>query len=203
MKRMGSYGENKGLSVLDKFGQILSGRSISKTLKHAGSHDSLGDIGAGFNGNVTKPFWRSFSEIHLFDLSLNCEELESLHKNISCHEGDVIETTGNFKGKLDFIVMNNLLEHINEPVELLSQIKSILPEGGVLHINVPSWKGKIFLELAAFNLNLAPREEMEDHKRYYSKRELWLELRKAGFMPSKIKVRTNKFGLNILASVRN
>jgi SAM-dependent methyltransferase len=203
MKRVGSYGENKRLSILDKFGEILSGRSISKTLKHARSHDSLGDIGAGFNGNITRPYWHSFGEIHLFDLSLNCEQLKSLNKNIYCHEGDVIETTANFKGELDFVVMNNLLEHINEPVQLLSQIKLILPEGGSLHINVPSWKGKIFLELAAFTFNLAPREEMEDHKRYYSKRELWLELRKAGFMPSKIKIKKNKFGLNILAAVRN
>jgi hypothetical protein len=82
-------------------------------------------------------------------------------------------------------------------------VKEILAEGAVLFVNVPSWRGKIYLEFAAFQINLAPREEMEDHKRYYSKRELWLEIREAGFMPSTIKVKKSKFGLNISAIVQN
>ena len=40
-------------------------------------------------------------------------------------------------------------------------------------VNVPSWRGKRFLELSAFRLGLSPAEEMDDHKRYYDPRDLW------------------------------
>jgi hypothetical protein len=77
-----------------------------------------------------------------------------------------------------------------------------LRPGGVLLVNVPTWLGKIFLEYAAFDLKLAPKEEMDDHKMYYNKRDLWPVLVKAGFLPSSLKLRYHKFGLNLFASAR-
>ena len=200
---MGSYGENQALSILDRAGQFFSGRNISKALKYSKTKDSLGDIGSGFSANITREYWHHFDSIHLFDFALNQENLNEELAKVVFHEGDVMRTTANVGFKLDFIVMNNLLEHVGEPVRLLSQVKEILSEKGILFVNVPSWRGKCYLEYAAFVLNLAPKEEMEDHKRYYSKRELWLEIREAGFMPSKIKVKKSKFGLNISAIVQN
>jgi hypothetical protein len=68
---------------------------------------------------------------------------------------------------------------------------------GILFINVLSWRGKLWLKFSAFRINLAPKEEMEDHKRYYSRKELWLEIRKAGFLPSTISIGKSKFRVNI------
>lgn len=203
MIRGSSYGEKTGLSVLDKLGQRLSSRNITKALKLANSRKSLADVGSGFSGSVTSQFWKLFETVHLFDVSVDRAGLNLKHQCVFFYEGDVLETTQEFQEKLDFIVMNNLLEHVEEPVQLLSQIRKLISDTGVLYINVPSWRGKVFLELAAFRLRLAPREEMEDHKRYYSKRDLWLEIRKAGFSPSKIVVSNSKFGLNISAIVKN
>ena len=39
--------------------------------------------------------------------------------------------------------------------------------GGVCLVNVPSWRGKRFLEFSAFRLGLSPAEEIDDHKTYY------------------------------------
>jgi len=201
--RGSSYGEKRELSILDRFGQRLSTRKIIKALKLVKSKKSLADVGAGFSASLTLPFWKLFETIHLFDVTFDRVDLTSKHHSIFFHEGDVLETTQQFQEKFDFIVMNNLLEHVEEPVQLLCQVRKSLSNNGVLYINVPSWRGKMFLEFAAFRLGLAPREEMEDHKRYYSKRDLWLEMRKAGFSPSKIVVSKSKFGLNISAIVRN
>jgi SAM-dependent methyltransferase len=197
-----SYGQIRRLSPLDRVGQHLSGRYVRRAFNCVYVNDSLGDIGSGYSANVSKDFWQHFNSIHLFDFHLNRENLSNTHSKINFHEGDVMDTTSNFKLKLDFVIMNNLLEHVDQPVVLLSQVKKILSEKGVLFINVPSWRGKYFLEKAAFNFNLAPKDEMEDHKRYYSKRELWMEIREAGFMPSKIKMRGSKFGLNVSAIVK-
>ena len=73
---------------------------------------------------------------------------------------------------------------------------------GVLLVNVPTWLGKIFLEYAAFVLKVAPKEEMDDHKMYYDKRDLWPVLVKAGSLPSNLKLRYHKFRLNLFASAR-
>ena len=66
-------------------------------------------------------------------------------------------------------------------------------------INVPTWSGKVFLEFAAFKLGVSPAEEMDDHKMYYSKRDLWPLMVKAGYRPSQIRLRYHKFGLNLFA----
>jgi 2-polyprenyl-3-methyl-5-hydroxy-6-metoxy-1,4-benzoquinol methylase len=201
--RRSSYGEKTGLSVLDRLGQKLSNRKINKALKLVTSRKSLADVGAGFSASLTSPFWKLFETVHLFDISIDKASLTLKHQSVFFYEGDVLETTQQLRQKLDFIVMNNLLEHVEEPVQLLSQVRMLISDEGVLFVNVPSWRGKMFLELAAFRLGLAPREEMEDHRRYYSKRDLWLEIRKAGFSPSKIAVSSSKFGLNVSAIVKN
>jgi hypothetical protein len=70
----------------------------------------------------------------------------------------------------------------------------------VLLINVPTWRGKTLLELSAFRLGLSPKTEMDDHKMYYDKRDLWPLLVKAGFLPSRLQLRYHKFGLNLFAT---
>ena len=75
----------------------------------------------------------------------------------------------------------------------------MLSPGGVCLLNVPSWRGKRFLELSAFRLGLSPRDEMDDHKRYYDRRDLWPMLIEAGFARSKVKIKYHKFRLNLFA----
>ncbi len=80
--------------------------------------------------------------------------------------------------------------------EVLSAVES---GGGVCLINVPSWRGKGWLEFSAFRLRLSPREEIDDHKCYYDPNELWPLLVSAGFRPSSIRCFRHKFGLNTFA----
>lgn len=47
---------------------------------------------------------------------------------------------------------------------------------------------KPILELSAFTFGTSPACEMDDHKMYYSKRDLWPLLVKAGFKPSRIRL---------------
>jgi len=41
--------------------------------------------------------------------------------------------------------------------------------------------------------------EMDDHKMYYDKRDLWPLLVRAGFRPSRLRLSYHKFGLNLFA----
>ena len=40
---------------------------------------------------------------------------------------------------------------------------------------------------------------MDDHKRYYDRRDLWPMLIAAGFSPSRVKTKYHKFRLNLFA----
>ena len=100
---------------------------------------------------------------------------------------------------LDAIVCNNVIEHLWDPDQTIRELHRILAPGGRLVVNVPSWRGKFFLELAAFRLGVAPREEMDDHKTYYDPHQLWPMLIAAGFLPSHVSCRRHKFGLNTIA----
>jgi hypothetical protein len=94
----------------------------------------------------------------------------------------------------------SVLEHLRAPGAVLGSVFQLLRPGGVLLVNVPTWRGKALLEFSAFRLGLSPRIEMDDHKMYYDKRDLWPLLVRAGFRPSQIALRYHKFGLNLFAS---
>jgi hypothetical protein len=68
--------------------------------------------------------------------------------------------------------------------------------------NVPSWRGKWFLEYSAFRLGLSPKDEIDDHKTYYDVKDFWPLLVRAGFRPSGIRCFSHKFGLNTFAVCR-
>ena len=105
-------------------------------------------------------------------------------------------------GSIDAIICNNVLEHLSDPDATARELHRMLAPGGVCVVNVPSWRGKWFLELAAFRLGCASKTEMDDHKTYYDPRDLWPVLVGAGFRPSEIKVVRHKGGLNTIARCR-
>jgi hypothetical protein len=77
-----------------------------------------------------------------------------------------------------------------------------MKKNSVIYICVPNWNGKKLLELGAFKLRFLSFEEMNDHKFYFSKRELWLLLLRSGFQPANISIKTIKFGLCTQAVIR-
>jgi SAM-dependent methyltransferase len=99
-------------------------------------------------------------------------------------------------GSFDVVMAISVIEHLWDDLGGLKQIHRLLAPGGTCLINVPSWRGKRYLELSAFKLGFSPKSEMEDHKMYYDVRDLWPLLVQAGFTPSRIHCFPHKFGLN-------
>jgi SAM-dependent methyltransferase len=125
------------------------------------------------------------------------------HPKVTAIEGSLPEVLpGLDETSFDVVLCLSVLEHLWEPQEALCHIHRILGAGGVAVINVPSWRGKRFLELSAFRLRMSPADEMDDHKTYYDPRDLWPMLVRAGFRPSLIRCDRHKFGLNTSAVCR-
>jgi SAM-dependent methyltransferase len=129
-------------------------------------------------------------------------ELASLAK-FSFYEGTIEETVVKLVAQtFDAVLLISVLEHLRDPLVIIEAVLGLLKPAGVLLINVPTWRGKAFLEFSAFRVGLSPKVEMDDHKMYYDKRDLWPLLVRAGFKPSLIKLRYHKFGLNLFAVAR-
>jgi hypothetical protein len=96
----------------------------------------------------------------------------------------------------------SVLEHLWQPEVTLGHLRRVTKPSGTCIVNVPSWRGKWFLETSAFRLHLSPAAEMDDHKWYFDPKDLWPLLVRAGFLPSGITCHRHKFGLNTIAICR-
>jgi SAM-dependent methyltransferase len=193
-----SFGQDYRPTPVDRFGQWLSARSVRRALNgFAGK--AIGDFGCGYNADLVRSVLPEVASATLVDLALSPDLKQRL--NVTAIEGKLPGALERVSSQsLDAVICNNVLEHLWEPEIALHHIRRVLRAGGVAFLNVPSWRGRFFLETAAFRLHLAPAEEMDDHKRYYSPNELWTLLVKSGFRPMEISsCRSHKFGLNTYA----
>ncbi len=198
--RDASFGQDGDLTLVDRFGVWLSGRQIRR---HVRSFDGLtvADVGCGYEAMFARRVLPSVERAVLLDVSLD-PELKAAPK-VEAIEGALPGTlAGVDDASVDVALCTSVLEHLWEPQQTLAEMRRILRPGGVCLVNVPSWRGKWFLELSAFRLGLSPADEMNDHKSYYEPRDLWPMLVQAGFRPQDIKVHRHKFGLNTFAACR-
>jgi SAM-dependent methyltransferase len=194
-----SFGQLQKLSIIDAFGRYLSERMILKNLKRlTGGTIVMLDIGCGYDARMLRKFSSLISSGVAVDVAVS-EEIKSMG-NMKVYERPIEEVLPNFeKDYFDVILINSVLEHLEDPLFVLKECKRILKLCGLLMINVPTWLGKYFLEKSAFVLKFSPATEMDDHKMYYDKRDLWPILVKSGFKPSSIRLRYHKFGLNLFS----
>jgi SAM-dependent methyltransferase len=192
-----SYGQ-RGLSLVDQFGVWLSQRAIRRRLPKRPDLEIL-EVGCGYRAVQLislAPFMKR-------GIGVDFQIEPKLHgrPGYTFYEGAIEETLPKLQGEqLDVMMLISVLEHLSEPQVMLESAWKLLKPSGVLLINVPTWIGKSFLEFSAFRLGLSPKVEMDDHKMYYNKRDLWPLLVRAGFRPSQIQLRYHKLGLNLFAT---
>jgi SAM-dependent methyltransferase len=192
-----SYGQH-GVSWVDRFGVWLSSRAIRRWLPPGNDLEVL-ELGCGYRATQLMALHNRLSHGTGVDFRI-APELSKID-GFSFHEGPIEETLPKLgSGLYDAVLLISVLEHLREPLAGLESAWRLLRPGGVLLINVPTWQGKFFLEFSAFRLGLSPKVEMDDHKMYYNKRDLWPLLVRAGFRPSQIRLCYHKFGLNLFAT---
>jgi len=193
------FGSEK-LTAVDRFGVWLSQRAIRKHLSKRRGLDVL-ELGCGYQAKnliALRPVIRRGIGID-FRIAASAKATPGLE----FVEGPIGEATARLEpDSFDAILFISVLEHLTDPLAALQGCHRWLRADGVLLVNVPTWRGKEYLEFSAFRLGTSPKIEMDDHKMYYDKRDLWPLLVKAGFAPSAIHMRYHKFGLNLFASAR-
>jgi SAM-dependent methyltransferase len=197
--RESSYGQN-GLTAVDRFGVYLSRRAIARVLGERSGLDVL-DLGCGFHATLLRSLGTRLASGVGVDLRIS-DEVRTV-EGLSFVEGTVEDALGTLPDQgFDLVLMISVLEHLWEPSRVLRETHRVLRPGGALLVNVPTWLGKAFLEFSAFRLGTSPAAEMDDHKMYYDKRDLWPLLVRAGFRPRDLRLSYHKFGLNLFATAR-
>lgn len=197
ISREAAFGQGGRITGVDRAGIWLSGHQIRRTVGSLDGKD-VGDFGCGFQATYMRTVLDRVRSATLVDIAL-ADDLKS-RPNITAIEGELPGVLRDLTDRsLDVILCMSVLEHLWEPGQALTHFRRLVRPGGVLAINVPSWRGKRALELSAFRLGLSPATEMDDHKRYYDPRDLWPLLVAARFVPHGIRCFRHKLGLNTFA----
>ncbi len=195
--RTRAFGQDYRPTIVDRFGVWLSARQIQKC---AGSMErkAVGDFGCGYNAVFIRTILEEVERAVLIDSAV-ADDLKKEPK-VTAIEGILPEVLKQLPAdSLDVVLCVSVLEHLWDPQTALQECYRIVRSGGICMFNVPSWRGKWFLEFSAFRLGLSPGDEVMDHKTYYDVKDLWPMLVEAGFLPSNIRCFSHKFGLNTFA----
>lgn len=194
-----SYGQ-RGLTVADRLGVWLSQRAIRRCLPKRNDLEIL-ELGCGYHAAQLIALEQRLKRGIGVDFQI-APELKT-RARFTFHEGRIEETLPKLENEIvDVVMLISVLEHLADPLFVIQSAWRLLRPSGLLLVNVPTWFGKGFLELSAFRLGLSPKVEMDDHKMYYGKRDLWPVLVRSGFKPSQIRLAYHKFGMNLFAEAR-
>ncbi len=194
------------LTVLDVVGQRLSRRPIAAVVRGYEAPRVL-DVGCGHHAGLLVELAPKILRGVGVDRSISADAKR--HANLEFFEGEAqpalrslveLAAEDSFAAaRFDVVCLCSVLEHLTAPEEMLALCHALLARRGSLIVNVPTWAGKVALETAAFRLGLSNVASIDDHKMYYSKRDLWPLLVRAGFRPRAIRLRYHKLGLNLFA----
>jgi SAM-dependent methyltransferase len=198
--RTQSFGQNYRPTMVDRLGVWLSWRQIRR---RAGplAGKRIGDFGCGYHATIARRILNHVAGAVLVDVALS-DELKRDSRVIAI-EGALPDVIASVESdSLDLVLCTSVLEHLWAPSVALSEFHRVTRSGGICLFNVPSWRGKRFLELSAFKFGWSPSQEMNDHKMYYDVRDFWPLLVRAGFIPQNIRCFSHKFGLCTFAACR-
>ena len=199
LSRSESYGQRRQTPV-DRLGVWLSRRRVVKSLPKRAGLEVL-DCGCGYRAEMLLALQPGLRRGVGIDICID-PALKS-GGGLEFIEGTLEDALPALAAEsFDVILLISVLEHLKDPQETLGHCHRLLRSGGCLLVNVPTWLGKRFLEFSAFRLGLSPDCEMDDHRMYFDKRDLWPALVGSGFKPSRLKLTYYKFGLNLFSVCR-
>lgn len=129
---------------------------------------NLLDIGCGFNHrflSYMEPYIEYGTGIDFKVQELSCHKIKTINMTLD-------ETLPFDDCSFNAVTMLAVLEHIDKPEHIISDIHRVLKFEGQLILTVPGKLAKPVLEFLAFKLGIVNKKEIEDHKKYYDLQEL-------------------------------
>ena len=179
--------------ITDKIFRDLRGNQI---LKYIPDNSVVCDIGCGSNGQFLRKISSKIKKGYGFDIKAEYYKDDK----IEIRENDLEKGSIPLKDETaDMVVMLAVLEHLKEPEKIIREIRRILKNNGYFCLTTPSPKAKGILEFLAFKLKIINKNDIFEHKKYFSPKEIISLLMANGFRKENITTKYFEFGLNILA----
>jgi 2-polyprenyl-3-methyl-5-hydroxy-6-metoxy-1,4-benzoquinol methylase len=99
---------------------------------------------------------------------------------------------------VDCVIMAAVLEHLNNPENIIKESHRILKKGGMFLLTTPSVYSKPILEFLALKLKVINKEDILEHKKYYKPSEIIELFVECGFDKKNIKYKYFELFFNIL-----
>lgn len=188
-----------GSTFMDRLRIRLVGHSVFKNVPNQTGLKVL-DLGCGYHANYLRALEPRLAQglgvdFRVSDACQSNPKFRFLLTSIETALGELPDA------EFDVVLFISVLEHLWNPQEALQQCHRVLKRDGRLLVNVPTWWAKPVLEMSAFRFGTSPACEMDDHKMYYSKRDLWPLLVRAGFKPSGIRLKYQFLGMTLFSVV--
>lgn len=136
-------------------------------LMRIGAYEKATILEFGAGTGAIAEVWRRF-----FGLEPVCLEIDpGLISMLKEKQFTVHENIESIKTKFDYVYTSNVLEHIEDDVATLSQIKSVMKNGAIIAIYVP-----------ALQFLFSDLDKQVGHYRRYSKQQLTQKVTEAGFV---------------------
>lgn len=162
---------------------------VSNLLKNKMNSKSLLDIGCG-EGFLLSYFAKQGYSILGLDFSLHGVEKHNNSVKKSVIQGDIYKSLNDLiveKTTFDVVHLGNVLEHVIDPIKLLSDLKSILKPHGLLIATVPN--DFSLLQESLVENNFVTKQywiSPPDHLHYFNSNGLRLVSKSVGFCVKKI-----------------
>ena len=154
------------------------------------------DLGCGYNAPLLRFFEDKISEGVGVDISVN---KKGSTKKVTLLSRRLDKPLKMVKNHFDLVTSLAVSEHLNNPLVMYKTAYKALKPGGKFVLTTPSPTAKPILEFLSYRLGLISKQEIADHKKYYSISEIKNLLKTAGFKTRRIEISLFLFGLNTFA----
>lgn len=167
------------------------------TSKYIPQNSTVADFGCGFNGELLNKLSKKIKGGTGYDISVNKTQKYS---NIKLFKADINKRITRDNFKFDCITTLAVLEHVSDPDSYIKNIATKLKPRGLLIITTPHKRSKSLLEILSLKLGLVSKDEILDHKNYFTESTLKKIIIQNKF--KLVELKTFEFGLNILCVAR-
>ena len=151
------------------FDRVVAAFRYAKVNSFVKKNAVIADIGCGREGAFLFSHAKNITHGYGFDFRIQDHE----DCNIS-----LINNKG-LDGKLpledesvDDVFLNAVLEHLDDPVGVISEASRILRQDGRIIMTTPTRMAKPVLEFLSFKLHLINEDEIREHKHYFNRADV-------------------------------
>ena len=182
-------------NIIDSVIAKLRNRKVRRYILE---NDVLLDFGCGYQGYFLLDLRNQIKEGIGIDYDAENDKLG----NIKFLKYKYVQSLPFENGYFSKVTMLAVIEHFSEDAlsKLFKEVSRILKKDGKIILTTPTPFGKTILEFLAFKLHLISKEEISDHKKYYTKEDINVIAKNCGFVPELYD--KFQFGINSISILR-